>query len=157
MKITRSTTFILGGMFLSVAVFAQEVMTPDRPTYDRVDKSEATEMPSSFPQAAKSVLPADITPGMVRRGQQIFTEVCFRCHTEDATGSKLAPNLTDDEWIHLTGRNYGEIVYLINHGVPNPKSHPKPMPPKGGADLSEEEVNEVAAFVFAINKATADD
>lgn len=104
--------------------------------------------------SAERVLPEGVTPAMVREGQYIFTHVCFRCHTEDGTGSTLAPDLTDDRWLHLEGRNYGEILNLVQTGVPDPKEHPQPMPPKGGVDLSEQQVRAVAAFVFALNKGT---
>ena len=103
-------------------------------------------------------LPAGVTQDMVAQGQQIFhgNGICFTCHGQNGTGSPLAPNQNDDEWLWITAtdpaQKYEQIVGVINSGVPQPKEYPAPMPPKGGAQLSEDQVRQVAAYVFAISQ-----
>ena len=43
------------------------------------------------------------------------------------------------------------IADTIDTGVPKPKNYPRPMPPKGGAPLSDSDVAAVAAYVWAIS------
>ena len=97
-------------------------------------------------------LPPGVTPQMVQEGQQIFTGVgiCQTCHGPNAQGTTLAPNLTDDEWINVDG-SYDAIVQVVNTGVQQPKQHPAPMPAKGGANLTEQQVRAVAAYVYSIS------
>jgi hypothetical protein len=43
-------------------------------------------------------------------------------------------------------------VQVVTNGVPQPKQHPAPMPPKGGAPLTDQQVRAVAAYVFSISR-----
>lgn len=97
--------------------------------------------------------PEGATQEMVAAGQQIFTGkgLCYSCHGQDGTGTPLAPNLTDGEWINISGNNYDEIQQLVRTGVPNPKEHPGPMPAMGGATLSDQEIQQVAAYVYSLS------
>lgn len=97
-------------------------------------------------------LPEGVTAEMVSQGQELFTGAggCHACHNPQATGTQLAPDLTDTTWINVSGRNYNEIVSLINSGVPQPEEHPAPMPPMGGANLSEAQVNALAAYIVSL-------
>ena len=101
--------------------------------------------------------PEGVTREMVRQGQTLFTSPgnCYRCHEENGSGSDLAPDLTDAVWLHLSGANYEEIVALEKSGVPQPKEHPIPMPPRGGVDLTEEQIRAIAAFVYSLSTGTA--
>jgi cbb3-type cytochrome c oxidase subunit III len=101
--------------------------------------------------AAPASLPEGATADMVAQGQQIFTSTgnCFTCHGADAKGTALAPNLTDAEWLNITGK-YDEIQGIVKNGVPQPKSHPAPMPAMGGAQLSDDQVKQVAAYVWSL-------
>lgn len=113
----------------------------------------ATEAPApATPAVDAATLPEGVTPEMVAMGQDIFAAApgtCFTCHGPDATGTPLAPDLTDDEWINVSGE-YEEIVELVQTGVPDPVSHPAPMPPMGGASLTEDQVRAVAAYVYTL-------
>lgn len=97
-------------------------------------------------------LPEGVTMEMVTQGRQLFTGQggCIACHGPQAKGTQLAPNLTDTVWINVTGRNYDEIVNLINTGVPQPAEHPGPMPPMGGANLTPDQVHALAAYVVSL-------
>ena len=39
---------------------------------------------------------------------------------------------------------------LIKSGVPQPVEHPGPMPPMGGANLSDDQVNALAAYIVTL-------
>lgn len=97
-------------------------------------------------------LPEGVTPQMVEKGGELFAGrgICFSCHGPDGKGGPLAPDLTDGEWIHIDG-SYQAIVTLVTAGVPQPKVHPAPMPPKGGSAITDEEVKAVAAYVWTLS------
>jgi mono/diheme cytochrome c family protein len=103
---------------------------------------------------APANLPEGVTQEMFNQGRQIFTGQggCHACHGPQAKGTQLAPDLTDDVWLNVSGRNYDEIVALINSGVPQPHEHPGPMPPMGGANLTPEQVNAVAAYIVGLGQ-----
>ena len=108
-----------------------------------------TDAGTATPAAAG--LPAGVTAEMVAAGEQQFKSgVCIACHGPDATGTPNAPNLTDAEWLNTDG-TYEGIVSTIKSGVPSPKSHPAPMPPMGGMMLSDQQVNEIAAYVYSLS------
>ena len=85
-------------------------------------------------------------------GKAIFMGkgLCHVCHGADGKGTALAPNLTDDKWLHSDG-SVENIVKTIKTGVPQPKEHPAPMAPMGGAQLTEAEVQAVARYVYALS------
>ncbi|HEX6938999.1 MAG TPA: cytochrome c [Longimicrobiales bacterium] len=118
------------------------------------------EAPAAEPgaPAAPAQLPPGVTQEMVARGQQIFTGQgnCFTCHGMNGEGSQLAPNLRDSEWLWLDpaqGNLLDQAVSRIQTGVPEPKQYPAPMPPMGGAQLSQEQVRDVAAYVLSLGGA----
>jgi cbb3-type cytochrome c oxidase subunit III len=85
-------------------------------------------------------------------GRAVFTGKgnCQVCHGPDAKGTPLAPDLTDAEWLNIDGK-LESIVKVVKEGVAAPKKHPAPMPPMGGAQLSDTEVQNVAAYVFSLS------
>lgn len=97
-------------------------------------------------------LPEGVTPEMVAEGQQIFSGngLCATCHGASGEGTPLAPNLSDSDWLNIDG-SYNAIVELVNTGVPTPKEHPTPMLPKGGSDITEDQVRAVAAYVWTLS------
>lgn len=114
--------------------------------------AETAEPAAAAPAMAMTDLPEGVTPEMVAEGKTIFesTGLCSTCHGLDAKGTPLAPDLTDEEWLHLTGRNYDEIVNLVMTGVPQPTEHPSPMPPKGASSITDDQVKAVAAYVWSL-------
>jgi len=110
------------------------------------------EAPPQQPPAAAVELPPGVTQDMVAQGQQIFggAGLCFTCHGPDGTGMpNLGPNLTDGQWLNIDG-SYDAIVGVIQTGVPQPKEAASPMPPMGGAQLTDEQVRAVAAYVYTL-------
>jgi mono/diheme cytochrome c family protein len=75
---------------------------------------------------------------------------CSSCHASTGTGTRLGPDLTDDEWLHIDG-SYEAIVALVRKGVPKPKEAPVPMAPLGGAALTDSEVVSVARYVYGLS------
>ncbi|HET9726725.1 MAG TPA: c-type cytochrome [Gemmatimonadales bacterium] len=99
-----------------------------------------------------------ITPQQVALGDSIFHGLvgggtCSACHGQDAKGTAVAPDLTDNTWLNGDG-SYQFIVNTVTNGVPQPKQHPAPMPPKGGAPLTDDQVKAVAAYEYSLSHKT---
>lgn len=99
-----------------------------------------------------ATLPAGVTADMIKQGRDIFTGVgnCYTCHGQDAKGTQLAPDLTDHEYLWVTD-DLNSYVQRIDSGVPQPKQHPAPMPPMGGAQLTPDQVHAVAAYEWSLS------
>ncbi len=113
----------------------------------------AAEATTPAPAAATDMqLPEGVTPEMVAHGEQIFTGagICYTCHLAGGVGGPLAPNLTDDQWIHIDG-SYPAIVQIVTTGVPEPTEHSGLMLPKGGTNISDQDVRDVAAYVWSLS------
>ena len=102
---------------------------------------------------APQELPEGVTAAMVEEGQQVFSAagICFTCHGPDGGGTPLAPDLTDDEWLHSDG-DYESIVNTIMEGVSTPKQFAIPMMPKGGTQITADQVRAVAAYVWTLSQ-----
>ena len=97
-------------------------------------------------------LPQGVTQAMVDKGNEIFHKsgLCYACHGQDAKGL-VGPNLTDDVWLHSKG-TYDDIVKGVIAGVTKEESKSGvPMPPKGGAMLSDEDIRAVSAYVYSLS------
>lgn len=108
--------------------------------------------------AAKPASGGAPSPQQIALGDSIFHGqaaggTCTACHGQDAKGTAVAPNLTDSQWLNGDG-SYQFIVNTVTNGVPKPKEHPAPMPPKGGAALSDDQVKAVAAYVYSLSHKT---
>ena len=100
-------------------------------------------------------VPEGATAAIVALGDRIYHgqeggATCTGCHGANATGSPLGPNLTGKKWLWSDGSLAG-IEKVITDGVPQPKEFRSPMPPKGGAQLSKEQVSAVASYVWALS------
>lgn len=89
-------------------------------------------------------------------GKQIFERKgnCSTCHGPDAAGTALAPSLRDTVWLNIDG-SVEQMIELIKRGVPKPKRHPAPMPPMGGAQLKDAEIEAVARYIASLQTAAA--
>ncbi|MFQ5571535.1 MAG: c-type cytochrome [Rhodothermales bacterium] len=106
----------------------------------------------SHPDEARVSLPPGVTQALVKRGHRVFEGAgkCATCHGANAAG-RIGPDLTDASWLHAKG-SYLDIVSQIQNGVSLERStRGVPMPPKGGSNLSDEEVHAVAAYVWYIS------
>ena len=85
--------------------------------------------------------PPGSRPAAITLGDSLFHSKgnCYACHGANAQGA-VGPNLTDAEWIHSDG-SYDAIVKQITTGVTAEESKSKiPMPPKGGSQITDDEV-----------------
>jgi mono/diheme cytochrome c family protein len=101
---------------------------------------------------AMAQAPAAVTPAAIALGDSLFHSKgnCYACHGANAQGA-VGPNLTDAEWIHSDG-SYDAIVKQITTGVTAEESKSKvPMPPKGGSQITDDEVKAVAAYVYSLS------
>lgn len=113
--------------------------------------------------AARATPPAKATgggakpsPRVIALGDSIFRGqvaggTCTVCHGQDAKGTPVGPDLTDQQWLNGDG-TYEFLVQIITNGVPKPKQYPAPMPPMGGASLSPEQVRAVAAYEYSLSR-----
>lgn len=99
-----------------------------------------------------------LAPGVTReqfdQGAELFSGAggCHACHGPGGAGSQLGPDLTDDQWLHLSGPDVDELEEVIRTGVAQPVEHPAPMPAMGGANLNDEQLRAVAAYVASIGQ-----
>ncbi|MBW8813506.1 MAG: c-type cytochrome [Caulobacterales bacterium] len=114
--------------------------------------------PSPEPEAkaapAASAAPPPTPPGataeQVAAGDKLFhSSTCAACHGADAKGTALGPDLTAGTWLWSDGA-LAALRETIQKGVPAPKRYRSPMPPMGGAQLSDADLSAVAAYVWAV-------
>ena len=125
---------------------------------DTSKKAAGAQDTSKKAAAAKPSGGGGATPQQIALGDSIFHGqvgggTCTACHGQDAKGTAVAPDLTDSKWINGDG-SYQFIVNTITNGVPKPKEHPAPMPPKGGAPLTDDQVKAVAAYEYSLSHKT---
>jgi mono/diheme cytochrome c family protein len=86
----------------------------------------------------------------VAQGRTLFGgQTCIGCHGTDAKGTPLGPDLTAGTWLWGDG-SLASLTKVITDGVAEPKKFRAAMPPKGGAQLSDDELKAVAAYVWAV-------
>ena len=66
----------------------------------------------------------------------------------------MGPDLTNGKWIWSDGSLNG-IKQTIVKGVPAAKQSIGAMPPRGAAPLTDQDVDAVAAYVYALGHRTA--
>lgn len=105
--------------------------------------------PASLP------VPPGATREQVALGDRIFHGkaaggTCSGCHGSNAEGGPQAPSLVSGHFFMGDG-SLKAITTTITDGVPRPHDYEVPMPPKGGAPLTNDDVAAVAAYVWAIS------
>jgi mono/diheme cytochrome c family protein len=111
---------------------------------------------AAAPLGAQQVdLPEGVTSELIFEGKTLFLDqgLCFICHGTDATGARgVGADLTDEEWWHSDG-SYEAIVNQILTGVSSEEAR-NPMgammPPRGGSEITDEQVRAVAAYVWSL-------
>jgi glucose/arabinose dehydrogenase/mono/diheme cytochrome c family protein len=105
--------------------------------------------------AAALPVPHGSTRQMVELGDDVFhgragSATCTGCHGSDLSGTPLGPPLLGHHWLWGDG-SYASIEKTIKEGVPQPKEYRAPMPPMGGAQLTDEQLSAVAAYVWGVS------
>ena len=100
-------------------------------------------------------LPAGVTQDMVEKGKAIFTGAgnCYACHGQNAQGM-LGPttNLVEHaQWLHGDGSYQGIAAYVKKGASKEESKSGIPMPARGGSNITDEQVNQVAAYVWSIS------
>ena len=104
-------------------------------------------------------VPQGSSPEMIALGDRIYHgqvggATCTGCHGANGTGTPLGPDLTKQKWLWSDG-SFAGILKVIIEGVPQPKQYRSPMPPMGGAQLSDTQASALAAYVWCLShKAT---
>lgn len=100
-----------------------------------------------------ALLPEGVTVEMVMEGRELFNGagICYTCHTVQATGGPLAPDLTDDVWLNVDGE-YLSIIEVIKTGVAQPVEHAGAMLPRAGMPLTDEQVEKLAAYSYMLSR-----
>ncbi len=148
-------TILIEGEEPTEMAMLRDPLTPpirEVPLPEREDTAAEQQQPTDQ-QAAPVQLPEGVTQEMVAAGQQVYgsTGFCFTCHAADGAGTPLAPALNDSEWLHIDG-SYEAIMTIVREGVPQPQQFPAAMPPMGGAQLTDEQIRDVAAYVYSISR-----
>jgi cytochrome c oxidase cbb3-type subunit 3 len=117
----------------------QDAREMQKPYFDKVAATP-------FDQIAKS---PDLSNFVASAGKVLFSDNCAACHQSGGQGKMaFAPNLTDDDWIY--GGTYDKIQATVangRHGI---------MPPKGGADLSDADIDNLANYVLSLSGEPSD-
>lgn len=114
--------------------------------------SETSATPAA-PQPTSEAAAGSSSSALIARGEAVFHGPgnCYACHGSKGEGL-VGPSLTDSEWIHSKG-TLEEIEAQINHGVLKEESKSGiPMPPRGGATISDEDVKACAAYVHSLSQ-----
>lgn len=118
-------------------------------------EAEAKKSQTAAPRPARGAgaPPAGATAADVTAGEQIFSATgnCFTCHGQNGAGTAMAPALNDQQWVNVDG-SFAALQQIINSGVAQPKQFPAAMPAKGGAPLTDQQVKQVAAYVYSISR-----
>jgi mono/diheme cytochrome c family protein len=123
---------------------------------DTASSSSPVLPPEGIHPDAGVMAPPGVKPETVALGGRIFRGEedggpCIGCHGADARGGPLGGDLTGGKWLWANG-SLSSIKQVIESGVPHPKAHAGAMPPKGGAALSEADVDALAGYVWSISR-----
>lgn len=123
-----------------------------RPRLDIADAREAGEEEAAAGEQV--ALAPGVTQEQFDLGRELFTGQggCQACHGPQAGGTQLGPDLTDGEWLHVSGPDPEELARVIREGVPQPRQYAAPMPAMGGADLDDPQIEALAAYLASIGQ-----
>lgn len=107
----------------------------------------------TMPVYGQAASPGAAAPALIARGDSVFHGPgnCYACHGSKGEGL-VGPSLIDAEWIHIKGTEE-EIAAQVIKGITKEQSKSGiPMPPKGGATISDDDVKAVAAYVHSLSQ-----
>jgi glucose/arabinose dehydrogenase/cytochrome c5 len=100
--------------------------------------------------AAALPTPPGATAEQVAAGDRLYHgQTCAGCHGSDGKGTPVGPDLTSGKWLWGDG-SLASIRKAIEDGVAMPKQYRQAMPAMGGAQLSSDQVRDIAAYVWAV-------
>jgi mono/diheme cytochrome c family protein len=99
--------------------------------------------------------PTPVTDSAIARGRELFHGAanCSACHGVEGVGTDSGAPLAQGVWLHGED-SYEAIRSRVLHGIPRAEStRGIAMPMRGWNPLSDQEVRDVAAYVWAISHA----
>lgn len=99
--------------------------------------------------------PLQVTDSAVARGREVFHGAgnCSACHGLEGVGTDSGAPLAQGVWLHGED-SYEGILARVVHGIPRDVStRGTTMPMRGWNTLSDQEVRDVAAYVWTISHA----
>lgn len=99
--------------------------------------------------------PLQVTDSAVARGREIFHGVgsCSTCHGLEGVGTDSGAPLAQGVWLHGEDTFEGILTRVV-HGIPGDVStRGTTMPMRGWSTLSDQQVRDVAAYVWTISHA----
>ena len=132
---------------IGTVVFVAMVAVPVIPDADASGHSDR-------PAWQQAALPDGVTPEKIAQGETLFGEVnCTVCHGPEAKGLPgMTGDLSDGEWSNVEGGTYESVIGVISSGLSADKTGGMPMAPKGGQNITDEQVQALAAYVWSINQ-----
>lgn len=123
------------------------------PVHREVPVPEQDTTTADAGDVAQVELPPGVTPEMVAAGETVFAQTgnCFACHGAAGAGSPIGPALNDAQWLNIDG-SHESIMDIVRTGVPQPQQFPAPMPAMGGAQLSDDQIRDVAAYIYTLSR-----
>lgn len=98
-----------------------------------------------------AALPPGVTPELIAAGDKAYhATTCAACHGADGGGAAVGPSLTSGKYLWGDG-SLASITQVTKDGIPAPKEFRSPMPPMGGAQLSDDDLKAVAAYVWSLS------
>lgn len=145
---------LVGAIYGSPSPDEARPIHPPRPIVAALVLLALWSAPARAQSAAGTEHPAGEAPAptdqAINAGRSIFhgNGTCHACHGADLKGGAVAPSLRGPKWRHIDG-SYTGIFDRIDHGQPGTLmvAHP--------GDISEAEVAEVAAYVWAVSQGKA--
>jgi len=120
------------------------------PAGAKVTAAPAPKAAAGAGSTAALPVPPGATAEQVASGDKLYhAQTCTGCHGADSKGSPVGPDLTNGKYLWGDG-SLASIRKTIEDGVQAPKQYRQPMPAKGGAQLNAAQLNDVAAYVWAI-------
>lgn len=106
-------------------------------------------------QQDSTQLPEGVTKEKIELGNTLFSGEagCHVCHGRLALGlPNWTSDLTDSVWLKVRIGTYEEIMAQIRSGVTPGDKGGITMPPLGRKDLTDEQVQALAAYLWSINQ-----
>lgn len=88
-------------------------------------------------------LPKNDAKGKISLGEKIYNESCTACHSNEAIGAPVLGN--KKAWAAVTAKGVEQVYANAINGV-------NAMPPRGGADLTDEQMKEVINYMINSSK-----
>jgi len=143
---TVSRNVVAGG----VALIAVLVLATPGPNANAIPATGGFDARSESPQE----LPPGVTQERITMGGQLFqSEGCVTCHGADGKGKPgMTSDLTDGAWKFAGEGGFETLAKTVQEGLTSDKTGGMPMPAASTRDLTDEQVNALAAYVWSLNQ-----